>query len=90
VGGGRSKCSIGFVPLESVLFIGAEQMCYVKEPSGWKIAGFLGSEATLRRVPHRPDRAAGVGSYGAWRACGLTGARYVYMTSVTYSPAIQI
>ncbi|HEY7248096.1 MAG TPA: hypothetical protein VH678_29895 [Xanthobacteraceae bacterium] len=36
---------IGFIPLESVLPIGGEQMCYVKEPSGWKIAGFLGGEA---------------------------------------------
>jgi hypothetical protein len=35
----------GFVPLESVLPIGGEQMCYVKEASGWKIAGFLGGEA---------------------------------------------
>ncbi len=35
----------GFVPLEFVLPIGGEQMCYVKEPSGWKIAGFLGGEA---------------------------------------------
>src|ERR1700730_13425921 len=30
---------VGFVPLDSVLPIGGEQMCYVKEPSGWKIAG---------------------------------------------------
>ena len=36
---------IGFVPPDSVLPIGGEQMCYVKEPSGWKIAGFLGGEA---------------------------------------------
>src|ERR1700719_5000270 len=36
---------VGFVPLESVLPIGGEQMCYVKEASGWKIAGFLGGEA---------------------------------------------
>jgi hypothetical protein len=36
---------VGFVPLDSVLAIGGEQMCYVKEPSGWKIAGFLGGEA---------------------------------------------
>jgi hypothetical protein len=36
---------VGFVPLDSVLPIGGEQMCYVKEPSGWKIAGFLGGEA---------------------------------------------
>jgi hypothetical protein len=37
---------IGFVPLDSVLPIGGEQMCYVKESSGWKIAGFLGGEAS--------------------------------------------
>jgi hypothetical protein len=37
---------VGFVPLDSVLPIGGEQMCYVKEPSGWKIAGFLGGEAS--------------------------------------------
>jgi hypothetical protein len=36
---------IGFIPLESVLPIGGEQMCYVKQSSGWKIAGFLGGEA---------------------------------------------
>jgi hypothetical protein len=36
---------IGFVPLEVMLPIGGEQMCYVKEGTGWKIAGFLGGEA---------------------------------------------
>ena len=30
---------VGFVPLDSVLPIGGEQMCYVKEPSGWKNPG---------------------------------------------------
>jgi hypothetical protein len=35
---------VGFVPVESVLPIGGEQLCYVKETSGWKIAGFLGGE----------------------------------------------
>jgi hypothetical protein len=35
---------VGFVPVESVLAIGGEQLCYVKEASGWKIAGFLGGE----------------------------------------------
>jgi len=35
---------IGFVPVETVLPIGGEQLCYVKDASGWKIAGFLGGE----------------------------------------------
>ena len=35
---------VGFVPIESVLPIGGEQLCYVKDASGWKIAGFLGGE----------------------------------------------
>jgi hypothetical protein len=35
---------VGFIPVESVLPIGGEQLCYIKEASGWKIAGFLGGE----------------------------------------------
>jgi hypothetical protein len=35
---------VGFVPVDSVLPIGGEQLCYLKEASGWKIAGFLGGE----------------------------------------------
>ena len=35
---------VGFVPLEWVLPIGGEQLCYVKDACGWKIAGFLGGE----------------------------------------------
>jgi hypothetical protein len=35
---------VGFVPVEGVLPIGGEQLCYVKDASGWKIAGFLGGE----------------------------------------------
>jgi hypothetical protein len=35
---------VGYVPVEAVLPIGGEQLCYVKEPTGWKIAGFLGGE----------------------------------------------
>jgi hypothetical protein len=35
---------VGFVPIEAVLPIGGEQLCYVKEATGWKIAGFLGGE----------------------------------------------
>jgi hypothetical protein len=45
---------VGFVPLDSVLPVGGEQMCYVKEPSGWKIAGFLGGEAQNERLPRAP------------------------------------
>lgn len=35
---------VGFVPVNSVLPIGGEQLCYTKEAAGWKIAGFLGGE----------------------------------------------
>jgi hypothetical protein len=35
---------IGYVPIDVVLPIGGEQLCYIKEASGWKIAGFLGGE----------------------------------------------
>jgi len=35
---------VGFVPVEAVLPIGGEQLCYVKGATGWKIAGFLGGE----------------------------------------------
>jgi hypothetical protein len=35
---------VGYVPVETVLPIGGEQLCYVKDASGWKIAGFLGGE----------------------------------------------
>ena len=34
----------GYVAVETVLPIGGEQLCYIKDASGWKIAGFLGSE----------------------------------------------
>jgi hypothetical protein len=37
---------IGFVPTETVLPIGGEQLCYLKEGSGWRIAGFYGGEAS--------------------------------------------
>jgi hypothetical protein len=36
---------VGYVPVESVLPIGGEQLCYVKEADGWKIAGFFGGVA---------------------------------------------
>ena len=35
---------IGFVPAEAVLPIGGEQLCYLKDAAGWKVAGFLGGE----------------------------------------------
>jgi hypothetical protein len=35
---------VGFVPVDAVLPIGGEQLCYLKDASGWKIAGFLGGE----------------------------------------------
>src|SRR4029077_6096632 len=37
---------VGYVPVETVLQIGGEQLCYVKEGGSWKIAGFLGGEPT--------------------------------------------
>jgi len=35
---------VGYVPVESLLPIGGEQLCYLKDAGGWKIAGFLGGE----------------------------------------------
>jgi hypothetical protein len=35
---------VGYAPAEAVLPIGGEQLCYVKEAGGWKIAGFYGGE----------------------------------------------
>jgi hypothetical protein len=35
---------VGFAPVEAVLPIGGEQLCYVKDGTDWKIAGFLGGE----------------------------------------------
>jgi hypothetical protein len=37
---------VGYVPVEAVLPIGGEQLCYLKEGGSWKIAGFLGGEPT--------------------------------------------
>jgi len=39
-----SSGKVGYVPIDSVLPIGGEQLCYLKEGGGWKIAGFLGGE----------------------------------------------
>jgi hypothetical protein len=33
---------VGYVPVDAVREIGAEQLCYVKDAGGWHIAGFLG------------------------------------------------
>jgi hypothetical protein len=39
-----SSGKTGYVPIDAILPIGGEQLCYVKEAGGWKIAGFLGGE----------------------------------------------
>jgi len=39
-----SSGTVGYVPIDAVLPIGGDQLCYIKEASGWKIAGFLGGE----------------------------------------------
>jgi hypothetical protein len=36
----------GFVPFDSILSLLTEQMCYLKDASGWKIAGFVGGDAS--------------------------------------------
>ena len=36
--------TVGYVPIDAVLPIGGEQLCYVKEGGNWKIAGFFGGE----------------------------------------------
>jgi hypothetical protein len=35
---------VGYVPIDTILPLGGEQLCYLKDASGWKIAGFLGGE----------------------------------------------
>ena len=35
---------VGYVPIDAILPIGGEQLCYIKDAGGWKIAGFLGGE----------------------------------------------
>ena len=34
----------GFVPAEAISPLGSDQLCYVKDASGWKIAGFVGGD----------------------------------------------
>jgi hypothetical protein len=38
------SAKVGYVSADAVLPIGGEQLCYTKEASGWKIAGFMGGE----------------------------------------------
>ena len=35
----------GFVPFDALSSLGGDQMCYVKDASGWKISGYLGGAA---------------------------------------------
>jgi hypothetical protein len=35
---------VGFVPGDAIAPLGNDQICYVKEAAGWKIAGFIGGE----------------------------------------------
>jgi hypothetical protein len=35
---------IGYVAIDAIAPIGAEQLCYIKDGSNWKIAGFIGGE----------------------------------------------
>ena len=39
-----SSGKVGYVPIDALLPIGGEQLCYLKDGDGWKIAGFLGGE----------------------------------------------
>jgi hypothetical protein len=34
----------GFVSIEEISPIGNDQLCYVKDGSAWKIAGYIGGE----------------------------------------------
>jgi hypothetical protein len=35
---------VGYVPIDTILPIGGEQLCYLKDGNAWKIAGFLGGD----------------------------------------------
>jgi len=35
---------VGYVAIDTIAPIGSEQLCYLKDASGWKIAGFIGGE----------------------------------------------
>jgi hypothetical protein len=35
---------VGYVPIDTILPLGGEQLCYLKDGSAWKIAGFLGGD----------------------------------------------
>jgi hypothetical protein len=34
----------GFVAAEAIAPLGNDQICYVKDAAGWKIAGYIGGE----------------------------------------------
>ncbi len=38
------SAKVGYASADAVLPIGGEQLCYVREENGWKIAGFMGGE----------------------------------------------
>ncbi len=35
---------VGYVPIEAIAPLGNDQLCYVKDAGGWKIAGYIGGE----------------------------------------------
>jgi hypothetical protein len=35
---------VGYAPAETIMPVGGEQLCYVKDGGAWKIAGFFGGE----------------------------------------------
>ena len=35
---------VGYVPVDTLSPLGSDQLCYVKDATGWKIAGFVGGE----------------------------------------------
>jgi hypothetical protein len=35
---------VGYVPIDTVSPLGNDQLCYVKDATGWKIAGFVGGD----------------------------------------------
>lgn len=36
---------LGYIALEALLPLGLDQLCYIKEPDGWKVAGYVGDGA---------------------------------------------
>jgi hypothetical protein len=37
---------MGYVPVETMRAVVGPQMCYLKDANGWKIAGFVGGDAS--------------------------------------------